>query len=162
MAAGLIGVLLTGLGVSSAAVGYTSMPVQLAMLAEQSYPFDLPRCSCHCGCCYGCCWPCTAAQLRATLPVAVLQPTWGLAYAAGTLQWLELSQEKGLLCRALAGHRPLQCLPTPVAWLSCPPGPHPVGVRPLAPGLPCPWTSLHSLPSHSEGSAQLLPGLGPG
>lgn len=63
LAAGLIGVLLTGLGVFSAAVGYTSMPVQLAMLAEQSYPFNLPRGSYHCGCCYGCCWPCTTAQL---------------------------------------------------------------------------------------------------
>uniref|UniRef100_M3YSH5 Rhomboid domain containing 3 n=1 Tax=Mustela putorius furo TaxID=9669 RepID=M3YSH5_MUSPF len=134
LAAGLIGVLLTGLGVFSAAVGYTSMPVQLAMLAEQSYPPPQGFLSL-----WLLLWLLLALPLLSSEPpfLAVLQPMWGLAYAAGTLQCLELSQalQEGLLCRALAGHRPL-AFPPHMAWLSCPPGPHPIGVRSLAPGLP--------------------------
>ncbi|XP_077617776.1 rhomboid domain-containing protein 3 isoform X1 [Crocuta crocuta] len=160
LAAGLMGVLLAGLGVSRAAGGCGYMPVHLAMLAGQSYhprqpqrllpPRLLP-------------W-----LLLVLTPVISSEPPFlqllcgllaGLAYAAGAFRWLEPSErrlqalQEGVLCRALAGCWPVRLLPTP-GGLAELPVTHPAGVRPPAPGPPY-------MASPSEGSAHLPPGLGP-
>ncbi|XP_019282123.2 rhomboid domain-containing protein 3 [Panthera pardus] len=165
LAAGLMGVLLAGLGVPSAAGGCGYMPVHLAMLAGQGYhprqpqgvlpPWLLP-------------W-----LLLAVTPVLSSEPPFlqllcgllaGLAYAAGAFRWLELSErrlqalQEGILCRALAECWPVRLLPTPGSLAELPVT-HPAGVRPPAPG-PL-YTASPSLWSRSEGSAHLLPGLGP-
>ncbi|XP_058549167.1 rhomboid domain-containing protein 3 [Neofelis nebulosa] len=165
LAAGLMGVLLAGLGVPSAAGGCGYMPVHLAMLAGQGYhprqpqgvlpPWLLP-------------W-----LLLAVTPVLSSEPPFlqllcgllaGLAYAAGAFRWLELSErrlqalQEGILCRALAECWPVRLLPTPGSLAELPVT-HPTGVRPPAPG-PL-YTASPSLWSRSEGSAHLPPGLGP-
>ncbi|XP_049474931.1 rhomboid domain-containing protein 3 [Panthera uncia] len=165
LAAGLMGVLLAGLGVPSAAGGCGYMPVHLAMLAGQGYhprqpqgvlpPWLLP-------------W-----LLLAVTPVLSSEPPFlqllcgllaGLAYAAGAFRWLELSErrlqalQEGILCRALAECWPVRLLPTPGSLAELPVT-HPAGVRPPAPG-PL-YTASPSLWSRSEGSAHLPPGLGP-
>ncbi|XP_025837847.1 rhomboid domain-containing protein 3 [Vulpes vulpes] len=164
LAAGLMGVLLAGLGVSSAAGGCGYMPVHLAMLAGQGYhprqplgilpPWLLP-------------W-----LLLALTPLLSSEPPFlqlfcgllaGLAYAAGAFQWLELSErrlqalQEGALCRALAGCWPFRLLPTPGSLAELPVI-HPAAARPPTPGPP--YMASPSLWSRSEGSAQLPPGLG--
>ncbi|XP_021559215.1 rhomboid domain-containing protein 3 isoform X1 [Neomonachus schauinslandi] len=165
LAAGLMGVLLAGLGVSSAAGGCGYMPVHLAMLAGQGHhprqpqgilpPWLLP-------------W-----LLLALTPLLSSEPPFlqlfcgllaGLAYAAGAFQWLELSDrrlqalQEGVLCRALAGCWPLRLLPTPGGRAELPVT-HPAGVRPPTPGPP--YMASPSLWSRGEGSAQRPPGLEP-
>ncbi|XP_032327851.1 rhomboid domain-containing protein 3 isoform X1 [Camelus ferus] len=165
VASGLMAVLLAGLGVSSAAGGCGYMPVHLAMLAGQGYhprqprralpPWLLP-------------W-----LLLALTPLLSPEPPFlqlfcgllaGLAYAAGAFWWLELSErrlralQEGVLCRALARCWPLQLLPTP-GGLGELPVTHPAGVRLPTSGPPC--MASPSLWSRREGSALVLPGLGP-
>ncbi|XP_027432227.1 rhomboid domain-containing protein 3 isoform X4 [Zalophus californianus] len=165
LAAGLMGVLLAGLGVSSAAGGCGYMPVHLAMLAGQGHhprqpqgilpPWLLP-------------W-----LLLALTPLLSSEPPFlqlfcgllaGLAYAAGAFQWLELSDQRlqalqeGVLCRALAGCWPLRLLPTPGGRAELPVT-HPTGVRPPTPGPP--YMASSSLWFRGEGSAQRPPGLEP-
>ncbi|XP_044897943.1 rhomboid domain-containing protein 3 isoform X4 [Felis catus] len=136
LAAGLMGVLLAGLGVPSAAGGCGYMPVHLAMLAGQGYhprqpqgvlpPWLLP-------------W-----LLLALTSVLSSEPPFlqllcgllaGLAYAAGAFRWLELSErrlqalQEGILCRALAECWPVRLLPTPGSLAELPVT-HPAGVRP--------------------------------
>lgn len=164
LAAGLMAVLLAGLGVSGAAGGCGYMPVHLAMLAGQGYRPQRP---------HGALPPWLLPWLLLALtPLLSSEPPFlqlfcgllaGLAYAAGAFRWLEISErrlqalQEGVLCRALAGCWPLRLLPTPgsVAEL---PVTHP-GVRSSTPGPP--YMASPSLWSHSEDSALLLPGLGP-
>lgn len=164
LAAGLIAVLLAGLGVSTAAGGCGYMPVHLAMLSGQGYcPKEL----------HGALPPWLLPWLLLALtPLLTSEPPFlqlfcgllaGLAYTAGAFRWLELSErrlqelQEGFLCRVLAGCWPLRLLPTPgsVAEL---PLTHP-GVRLATPGPP--YMASSSLWSHSEGSAPFPPGLGP-
>ncbi|XP_028726453.1 rhomboid domain-containing protein 3 isoform X1 [Peromyscus leucopus] len=165
LAAGLLAVLLTGLGVSSAAGGCGYMPVHLAMLARQSYypgwpqgtlpPWLLP-------------WLLLALTLLLSSEPPFLQLLCGLlaglAYAAGAFRWLELSERRlqvlqgSVLCRTLARGWPLRLLPTP-GNLAELPVTFPAGVRPATPGSP--YLASPSSWSHSDGSAQLPPGLGP-
>lgn len=163
LAAGLLAVLLAGLGVSNAAGGCGYMPVHLAMLAGQGHcprqpqgalpPWLLP-------------W-----LLLALTPLLSSEPPFlqllcgllaGLAYAAGAFQWLELSEhrlqalQEGTLCKTLAGCWPLRLLPTPGSLAELPVT-HPAGVRTAIPGppyvvSPSPW-------SRSDNPA-FPPGLG--
>ncbi|XP_029778870.1 rhomboid domain-containing protein 3 isoform X2 [Suricata suricatta] len=151
LAAGLMGVLLAGLGVPNAAGGCGYMPVHLAMLAGQGYHPRQPQ---------GVLPPRLLPWLLLALtPVLSSEPPFlqllcgllaGLAYAAGAFRWLEPSEQRlralqeGGLCRTLAGCWPVRLLPTP-GGLAELPVTHPAGVR----------------PSRSEGSAHLQPGLGP-
>ncbi|KAI5133174.1 Rhomboid Domain-Containing Protein 3 [Manis pentadactyla] len=165
LASGLLAVLLAGLGVSSAARGCGYMPVHLAMLAGQRYCSRRPK---------GALPPWLLPWLLLALtPLLSSEPPFlqlfcgllaGLAYGAGAFRWLELSEQRlqalqeGLFCRALAECWPLRLLPSPgnVAAL---PVSRPAGVRPPTPGPP--YMASPSLWSHSEGSALLVPGLGP-
>lgn len=151
LAAGLLAVLLAGLGVSNAAGGCGYMPVHLAMLAGQGHcprqpqgalpPWLLP-------------W-----LLLALTPLLSSEPPFlqllcgllaGLAYAAGAFQWLELSEQRlqalqeGALCKTLAGCWPLRLLPTPGSLAELPVT-QPAGVRTAIPGppyvvSPSPWS----------------------
>ncbi|XP_002915635.1 rhomboid domain-containing protein 3 isoform X2 [Ailuropoda melanoleuca] len=165
LAAGLMGVLLAGLGVSGAAGGCGYMPVHLAMLAGQGHHPRQPQ-----GVLPSWLLP---WLLLALTPLLSSEPPFlqlfcgllaGLAYAAGAFQWLELSErrlqalQEGVLCRALAGSWPLRLLPTPGGRAELPVT-HPAGVRPPTPGPP--YMASPSLWSRSEGSAPLPPGLGP-
>ncbi|KAL1790867.1 hypothetical protein HispidOSU_023077 [Sigmodon hispidus] len=165
LAAGLLAVLLAGLGVSNAAGGCGYMPVHLAMLAGQrSYPgwpqgtlppWLLP-------------WLLLALTLLLSSEPSFLQLLCGLlaglAYAAGAFRWLELSERRlqvlqdGVFCRMLAKCWPLRLLPTPGSLAELPVT-YPAGVRPATPGPPY-RASPGSWP-HIDGSAQLPPGLGP-
>ncbi|XP_005068816.1 rhomboid domain-containing protein 3 [Mesocricetus auratus] len=165
LATGLLAVLLAGLGMSNAAGGCGYMPVHLAMLAGQSYypgwpqgtlpPWLLP-------------WLLLALTLLLSSEPPFLQLVCGLlaglAYAAGAFRWLELSERRlqvlqnSVLCRALARCWPLRLLPTPGSLADLPVT-YPAGVRPATPGSPY-LVSPNSW-SHSDGSAQLPPGLGP-
>lgn len=166
LATGLLAVLLAGLGLSSAAGGCGYMPVHLAMLAGQSYypgwpqrtlpPWLLP-------------WLLLALTLLLSSEPPFLQLLCGLlaglADAAGAFRWLELSErrlqvlQEGVLCRTLARCWPLRLLPTPGSPGELPVT-YPAGVRPATPRPPF-LASSSSWP-HSDGSAQLPPGLGPG
>ncbi|XP_073917408.1 rhomboid domain-containing protein 3 [Castor canadensis] len=165
LAAGLLAVLLAGLGVSRAAGGCGYMPVHLAMLAGQGHCPRWPQ-----GTLPPWLWP---WLLLALTPLLSSEPPFlqllcgllaGLAYSAGAFQWLELSEQRlqvlqeGVLCRTLAGCWPLRLLPTPGSLAELPVT-HPAGARPASrgppfPASPGPW-------SHSDSSAQLPPGLGP-
>ncbi|XP_051021054.1 rhomboid domain-containing protein 3 isoform X2 [Acomys russatus] len=163
LATGLLAALLAGLGVFSAAGGCGYMPVHLAMLAGHSYypgwpqgtlpPWLLP-------------W-----LLLALTPLLSSEPPFlqllcgllaGLAYAAGAFRWLELSErrlqllQEGVLCRTLARGWPLRLLPTPGSLAELPVT-YPAGVRPATLGPP--YLDLPSSWAHSDGSAQLPPGL---
>lgn len=166
LATGLLAVLLAGLGLSSAAGGCGYMPVHLAMLAGQSYypgwpqrtlpPWLLP-------------WLLLALTLLLSSEPPFLQLLCGLlaglAHAAGAFRWLELSErrlqvlQEGVLCRTLARCWPLRLLPTPGS-LGELPVTYPAGVRPATPRPP--YLASSSSWPHSDGSAQLPPGLGPG
>ncbi|XP_039717834.1 rhomboid domain-containing protein 3 isoform X1 [Pteropus medius] len=164
LAAGLMAMMLAGLGVSSAAGGCGYMPVHLAMLAGQGYHRRWP---------HGTLPPWLLSWLLLALtPLLSSEPPFlqlfcgllaGLAYAAGAFRWLELSErrlqalQEGVLCRALAGCWPLRLLPTPGSMPELPVT-HP-GVRLSTPG-PL-YMASHSLWSHSEDSAPFPPGLGP-
>ncbi|XP_055972480.1 rhomboid domain-containing protein 3 isoform X2 [Sorex fumeus] len=162
LVAGLLAVLLAGLGVSSAAGGCGYMPVHLAMLAGQGTrprrphgplpPYLLP-------------W-----LLLLLTPLLSSEPPFlqllcglvaGLAYAAGAFQWLELSEwrlqalQEGVVCKTLAGGWPLRLLPTPGTPTELPVT-HPARVRPPSPGPPS-----RSFWPHSGVSAPFPPGLGP-
>lgn len=165
LAAGLLAVLLASLGVSNAAGGCGYMPVHLAMLAGQSYypgwrqgtlpPWLLP-------------WLLLALTLLLSSEPPFLQLLCGLlaglAYAAGAFRWLELSERRlqvlqdGVLCRTLAQCWPLRLLPTPGSLTELPVS-YPAAVRPATPGPP--YLAPPSSWSHSDGSAQLPPGVGP-
>ncbi|CAD7674260.1 unnamed protein product [Nyctereutes procyonoides] len=168
LAAGLMGVLLAGLGVSSAAGGCGYMPVHLAMLAGQGYhprqplgilpPWLLP-------------W-----LLLALTPLLSSEPPFlqlfcgllaGLAYAAGAFQWLELSErrlqalQEGALCRALAGCWPFRLLPTPGSLAELPvihPAAASLGPAPTRPGVCAADLGGLLRGGHSLGQAQLPPG----
>lgn len=166
LATGLLAVLLAGLGVSGAAGSCGYMPVHLAMLAGQSHypgwpqrtlpPWLLP-------------WLLLALTLLLTSEPPFLQLLCGLlaglAYAAGAFRCLELSErrlqvlQEGFLCKTLAQCWPLRLLPTPGS-LGDLPVTYPAGVRPASPRPPY-LASSDSWP-HSDGSAQLPPGLEPG
>ncbi|CAD7675315.1 unnamed protein product [Nyctereutes procyonoides] len=110
LAAGLIGVLLAGLRVSSAAGGYSYMPVHPAMLAGQGYHLHIPRGYCH-----------SRAFQWLELPKLRLQ-----------------ALQEGILCRALAGCWPHRLCPTSgdlaraTCHLSCWAKAQPVPARPRA------------------------------
>lgn len=162
LAAGLLAVMLAGLGVSSAAGGCGYMPVHLAMLAGQGTG---PRRQ------HGPLPPRLRPWLLLLLtPLLSSEPPFlqllcgllaGLAYAAGAFHWLELSEwrlralQEGVVCRTLAGCWPLRLLPTPGVPTELPVT-HPARVRPPAPGPASP-----SLGPHSGVSAPFLPGLQP-
>ncbi|KAF6278375.1 rhomboid domain containing 3 [Rhinolophus ferrumequinum] len=164
LAAGLMAVLLAGLGVSGAAGGCGYMPVHLAMLAGQGYRPQRP---------HGALPPWLLPWLLLALtPLLSSEPPFlqlfcgllaGLAYAAGAFRWLEISErrlqalQEGILCRSLAGCWPLRLLPTPGSMADLPVT-HP-GVRSSTPGPP--YMAPPSLWSHSEDSALFPPGLGP-
>ncbi|ERE91119.1 rhomboid domain-containing protein 3 [Cricetulus griseus] len=142
LAAGLLAVLLAGLGVSNAAGGCGYMPVHLAMLAGQSYypgwpqgtlpPWLLP-------------WLLLALTRLLSSEPPFLQLVCGLlaglAYAAGAFRWLELSERRlqvlqdSVLCRTLARCWPLRLLPTPGSLAELPVT-YPAGVRPATPESP--------------------------
>ncbi|XP_012381915.1 rhomboid domain-containing protein 3 isoform X2 [Dasypus novemcinctus] len=164
LAAGLLAVLLAGLGVPRAAGGCGYMPVHLAMLAGQSHRPGRPR---------GALPPWLPPWLLLTLtPLLSSEPPFlqllcgllaGLAYAAGAFRWLEPSERRlqvlqdGGLCRALAGCWPLRLLPAPGGPAELPLTQAP-GARPATLG-PAPVASS-SLWAHSEGAGPLPPGLG--
>ncbi|KAM5238459.1 rhomboid domain-containing protein 3 [Ctenodactylus gundi] len=162
---GLLAVLLASLGVFSAAGGCGYMPVHLAMLAGQGH-------------CPGWFWGALSPRLLPWLLLALTtllssEPPFlqllcgllaGLAYATGAFRWLELSERQllvlqdGVLCRTLAQCWPLKLLPIPGSLAELPVT-NPAGVRSAIPGPP--YLASHSPWSHTEGSAGLLPGLGP-
>ncbi|XP_004615677.2 rhomboid domain-containing protein 3 [Sorex araneus] len=162
LAAGLLAVLLAGLGVSSAAGGCGYMPVHLAMLAGQGTRPRRP---------HGALPPYLLPWLLLLLtPLLSSEPPFlqllcglvaGLAYAAGAFQWLELSEwrlqalQEGVVCKTLAGCWPLRLLPTP-GTLAELPVTHPTRVRPQSPEPPSP-----SFRPHSGVSAPFPPGLRP-
>ncbi|XP_054450102.1 rhomboid domain-containing protein 3 isoform X2 [Pteronotus mesoamericanus] len=164
LAAGLLAVLLAGLGVSSAAGGCGYMPVHLAMMAGQGYHPRWPR---------GALPPWLSPWLLLILtPLLTSEPPFlhllcgllaGLAHAAGAFRWLELSEQRlqvlqgGFLCRVLAECWPLRLFPTPGSGAELPLT-HP-GVRFSTHGPP--HMASSSLWSHSEDSALFPPGLGP-
>ncbi|XP_021066442.1 rhomboid domain-containing protein 3 [Mus pahari] len=166
LATGLLAVLLAGLGVSGAAGGCGYMPVHLAMLAGQSHHPGWPQRTLPS-------WLLPWLLLALTLLLSSEPPFLqllcgllvGLAYAAGAFRWLELSErrlqvlQEGVLCKSLARSWPLRLLPTPGS-LGELPVTYPAGVRPATPRPPY-LASSNSWP-HSDGSAQLPPGLGPG
>lgn len=166
LAAGLLAVLLAGLGVSSAAGGCGYMPVHLAMLAGQGTdPRRRPHHNLP---------PCLLPWLLLILtPLLSSEPPFlqllcgllaGLAYAAGAFQWLEPSEwrlqalQESVVCKALVGCWPFQLLPTPSTPAELPIT-HPAGVRQPAPGPPY-VTSPRFWPQ-SEVSASFPPGLWP-
>lgn len=155
LAAGLLAVLLAGLGVSAAAGGCGYMPVHLAMLSGQGYPPGGLQ-----GLVPPWLWP---WLLLALTPLLTSEPPFlqllcgllaGLAYAAGAFRWLEPSERRlralreGFLGRAL-GCWPLQLLPGPGSEAELPvtlPG-----VRLSTPG-----------PAPAASSGLWSPGQGPG
>ncbi|XP_042523632.1 rhomboid domain-containing protein 3 isoform X1 [Dipodomys spectabilis] len=165
LAAGLLAVLLAGLGVSRAAGGCGYMPVHLAMLAGQGHcprrpqetlpPWLLP-------------WLLLALTSLLSSEPPFLQLLCGLlaglAYAAGAFRWLEMSEQRlqalqdGILCRTLAGCWPLRLLPAPGSLAELPLT-HPVGTRPANPRPPS--VASPGLWSHRDSSTQFPPGLGP-
>ncbi|KAL2767580.1 rhomboid domain-containing protein 3 [Daubentonia madagascariensis] len=165
LAAGLLAVLLAGLGVSSAAGGCGYMPVHLAMLAGQGHCPRRPR---------GALPPWLLPWLLLALtPLLSSEPPFlqllcgllaGLAYAAGAFRWLELSEQRlqalqeGVLCQTLAGCWPLRLFPAPGSLAELPVT-DPARVRPPGPGPP--YMASPGLWSHSESSASLPQGPGP-
>ncbi|XP_048199198.1 rhomboid domain-containing protein 3 isoform X2 [Perognathus longimembris pacificus] len=165
LAAGLLAVLLAGLGVSRAAGSCGYMPVHLAMLAGQSHcprqpqealpPWLLP-------------WLLLGLTSLLSSEPPFLQLLCGLlaglAYAAGAFRWLEMSEQRlqvlqdGILCRTLAGFWPLRLLPAPGSLAELPVT-HPTGTRP-ANSRP-PLLASPGVWSHSDSSIQFPPGLGP-
>ncbi|XP_077016764.1 rhomboid domain-containing protein 3 isoform X2 [Tamandua tetradactyla] len=162
LVAGLLAVLLAGVGVPHAAGGCGYMPVHLAMLAGQSHHPGGPR---------GALPPWLLPWLLLTLtPLLSSEPPFlqllcGLlaGLASGAFRWLELSErrlqvlQEGSLCRLLAVCWPLRLLPSPGG-----PPELPLTHAPRArPATPDPaYVTFPSFWAHSEGAAPFLPGLG--